>query len=86
MQEYDAGERANVNAVQHENNVAGAKNETHNRMVSKQAYSEEVDKSGVEQNNIRPEDISNLGYGEAFAIYTRANRKVLDKIRVKPMN
>lgn len=86
MQEYDAGERANVNAVQHENNVAGAKNETHNRMVSKQAYSEEVDKSGVEQNIIRPEDISNLGYGEAFAIYTRANRKVLDKIRVKPMN
>lgn len=80
FREYEAGVRENIQARQHQDNTAAAENESHNRMVGLATFRLEIDKSGTLKPNVSPEQVKKLGKGQAYAIFKRAGRDIVDRI------
>lgn len=80
FREYEAGVRENTIAYQHQDNNAAAENERHNREVHLAQYRLEIDKSGTLKPNVSPEQVKRLGKGQAYAIFKRAGRDIVDRI------
>lgn len=80
IRDYQAGERDNVHARQHEDNVAAAVNETHKNIIEYQKYQEDTDKSGTLTPVVSTTDVMGQGLSQAYIIMNRAGLTIRDQV------